>query len=75
MAAVTICSDFGAPSKQSVIVSLSMCHEVMGLEAMILKPQNPDPSPMITEDTRDTAAQMDCISGVLSIDYGLVYGA
>ena len=41
MAAVTIYSDFGAQnkSKQSVavsIVSLSTCHEVMGLDAMIL---------------------------------------
>ena len=47
----------------------------MGLEAMILKPQNPDPSPVITEGTGDTAAQMSCISGVLSIDHGLAYEA
>ena len=47
----------------------------MGLEAMILKPQNPDPSPVITEDTGDMAAQMACISGVLSIDHGLAYEA
>ena len=34
MAAVTICSDFGAKKRKSVtdsIVSLSVCHEVMGL--------------------------------------------
>ena len=40
MAAVTICSDFGAPPKiKSVTVSTvspSICHEVMGLDAMIL---------------------------------------
>ena len=40
MAAVTICSDFGTPRKiKSLtlsIVSLSICHEVMGLDAMIL---------------------------------------
>ena len=40
MAAVTICSDFGAPqNKKSLtvsIISLSICHEVMGLDAMIL---------------------------------------
>ena len=38
MAAVTICSDFGAQkNKVSVsIVSLSIYHEVMGLDAMIL---------------------------------------
>ena len=39
MAAVTICSDFGAPPKKSFtvsIVSLSICHEVMGSDAMIL---------------------------------------
>ena len=38
MAAVTICSDFGAQeNKVSVsIVSLSICHGVMGLDAMIL---------------------------------------
>ena len=39
MAAVTICSDFGAPKIKSVtvsIVSLSICHEVMGLDAMTL---------------------------------------
>ena len=38
MAAVIICSDFGAPKiKLSVsIVSPSICHEVMGLDAMIL---------------------------------------
>ena len=39
MAAVTVC-DFGAPPKiKSVtvsIVSLSICHEVMGPDAMIL---------------------------------------
>ena len=40
MAAVTICSDFGPPPKiKSVTVSTvspSICHEVMGLNAMIL---------------------------------------
>ena len=39
VAAVTICSDFGAPKIKSVIVSIvssSICHEVMGLDAMIL---------------------------------------
>ena len=38
MATVTICSDFGAPKTQSFsisIVSPSICHEVMGLDAMI----------------------------------------
>ena len=39
MAAVTICSDFGAPQIKSVTVSTvspSICHEVMGLDAVIL---------------------------------------
>ena len=40
MAAVIICSDFGAPPKnKSLTVSIfssSICHEVMGLDAMIL---------------------------------------
>ena len=39
MAAITICSDFGAPQKKSATdstVSPSMCHEVMGPDAMIL---------------------------------------
>ena len=39
MAAVTICSDFGAPKIDSVIVSIvspSICHEVMRLDGMIL---------------------------------------
>ena len=39
MAAVTICSDFGAQKIKSDIastVSLSICHEVMGPDAMIL---------------------------------------
>ena len=39
MAAVTICSDFGAQKIKFVTVSIvspSMCHEVMGLDAMIL---------------------------------------
>ena len=39
MAAVTTCSDFGAPKIKSVTVSIvspSICHEVMGLDAMIL---------------------------------------
>ena len=40
MAAITIYSDFGAPPKiKSVTVSIvspSICHEVMGADAMIL---------------------------------------
>ena len=38
MAAVTICSDFGAQKKSATVstVSPSICHEVMGLYAMIL---------------------------------------
>ena len=41
MAAVTICSDFGAQENKvkSLTVSIfspSICHEVMGLDAMIL---------------------------------------
>ena len=39
MAAVTICSDFGTPNIKSVTVSIvspSVCHEVMGPDAMIL---------------------------------------
>ena len=39
MASVTICSDFGAPKIKSLTVSIispSICHEVMGLGAMIL---------------------------------------
>ena len=36
MAAVTICSDFGAPQNTVSIVFLSIYHEVMGLDAMIL---------------------------------------
>ena len=39
MAAITICSDFGAPPKKSDIastVSPSISHEVMGPDAMIL---------------------------------------
>ena len=39
MAAVTICSDFGAPKIKSDTVSTvspSISHEVMGLDAMIL---------------------------------------
>ena len=38
MAAVTICSDFGAPQKLSVTISIvfpSLCHEVMEMDAMI----------------------------------------
>ena len=38
MAAVTICSNFGAQENKVgyvSIVSLSICHEVMGLDAMI----------------------------------------
>jgi len=39
MAAVAICSDFGAQKIKSDTVSTvypSICHEVMGLDAMIL---------------------------------------
>ena len=36
MAAVTICSDFGAPKIKSATVSPSICHEVMGPDAMSL---------------------------------------
>ena len=39
MAEVTISSDFGAEEIKSVIVSIispSICHEVMGLDVMIL---------------------------------------
>ena len=39
MAAVTVCSDFGAPQIKSIIASNfppSISHEVMGLDAMIL---------------------------------------
>ena len=39
MVAVTICSDFGAPKIKSLtasIMSPSICHEMMGLDAMIL---------------------------------------
>ena len=39
MAAVTICSDFGAPKIKSVTVSIVspfICHKMMGLDAMIL---------------------------------------
>ena len=39
MAAVTICSDFGAPKIKFATVSTvypSICHEVIGLDAMIL---------------------------------------
>ena len=36
MAVVTICSDFGVQKIKSLILSPSICHEVMGLDAMIL---------------------------------------
>ena len=36
MAAVTICSDFGAPEIKSVTVSPSICHEVVGPDVVIL---------------------------------------
>jgi len=35
MAAVTICSDFGAQENKVSTVSPSICHEMMGLDAMI----------------------------------------
>ena len=38
MAAITICSDFGAPKIKSDTVSPSISHEVMGLDAMIFAP-------------------------------------
>ena len=41
MAAITICSDLGAPKKQSLTlfstVSPSISHEVMGPDAMVLE--------------------------------------
>ena len=37
MAAVTICSDFAVKENKTVTVSPSICHEVMGLDVMILK--------------------------------------
>ena len=39
MAVITICSDFGAPQNKSVTVSIvspSICHEMMALDAVIL---------------------------------------
>ena len=36
MAAVTICSDFGAQDSVTVSIFSSICHEVMGPDAMIL---------------------------------------
>ena len=36
MAAVTIYSDFGTPKIKSVTVSMSICYEVIGPDAMIL---------------------------------------
>ena len=42
MAALTIFSDFGAPKNKSLTVSIvspSICHEVMGLDAKILVPE------------------------------------
>ena len=36
MAAITICSDFGAPKIKSDTVSPSIIHEVMGPDAVIL---------------------------------------
>ena len=36
MAAVTFCSDFGSKKIKSVTVFQSICHEVMGPDAMIL---------------------------------------
>ena len=39
MAAITICSDFGAQKVKSATVSIvspSICHEVMGPDAMVL---------------------------------------
>ena len=39
MAAITICSDFEAPQIKSATVSIvspSICHEMMGLDAVIL---------------------------------------
>ena len=35
MAAVTICSDFGAQKIKSVTISPAICHEVMGPGALI----------------------------------------
>ena len=45
MVAVTICSDFGTPKIKPATtstVSASMCHEVMGLDAMLLVFLNTD---------------------------------
>ena len=36
MAAATICSDFGTPPKKSATVSTSICHEMMGPDAVML---------------------------------------
>ena len=36
MAAFTICSDFGAQENKVCFVALSVCHEVMQLDAMVL---------------------------------------
>ena len=36
MAAVTICSDFGAPKNKVCHCFPSICHEVMGPDAMII---------------------------------------
>ena len=38
MGAITVCSDSGAPEKALIVstVSPSICHDVMGLDAMIL---------------------------------------
>ena len=36
MAAVTVCSDLGAPKIKSLTVSPSICHEVIGPDAIIL---------------------------------------
>ena len=36
MAAVTICSDFGAPKLKSITITLPICYEVVGPDAMIL---------------------------------------
>ena len=45
MAVVTICADFGAQEIKSVTVSIvspSVCHEVMGLDAVILVKRRQD---------------------------------
>ena len=41
MAAVTLCSDFGAQKRKSDVVSTSVSYEVMGPDAMIFVSDTP----------------------------------